>query len=376
MGMQKKARVYNNADGVLALDLPAICSSNSPFRRTFWERSPYRTDMFGAWDTALWISFAHLGARFVATPQPVFHYRQHDDSIFWKRQKTMSWGRVHTTAMLKALRRNYNGVAIIVPRDFHITTDRQRNWEAVKRHYAEYHSEWEIIEGRCPSATWCKGTAIQDALNHTKASVLVIADADCIVDPVALMSAVRQVQGGAAWAMPHRYVRRLDEASTISLLPEISNASSGWDFTRHEGVDREVYEGAPGGGIVVVGRTNYEAFGGIPQAFQGWGSEDRALALLCETCIGPCERGAGELLHLYHYPQPKSRLTQVNVQTLQQLGQAAQRGRDSLMIALSTLPKSGRQVLETARPKAAEKNGRLVFEQRQSFIEKVRRRVP
>lgn len=375
-GMSRKSRTYDSADGALALDLPAICSSNSPFRRSFWERSPYRTDLFGAWDTAFWIGLAHIGARFRATPQPIFHYRQHADSVFSKRQKTMSWGRVHTTAMLKSLRRSYDGVAVIVPRDYRITTDRQRNWDHVSEHYQLNHPDWKIIEGRCPSATWCKGFAIQDALNHTNADILIIADADCIVQPAALEASVSAVRNGAPWAMPHTTVRRLNEASTVLMLPEVPHTIN-WNGISALPLDRPVYDGAPGGGIVVVRRVFYEAVGGIPQAFQGWGSEDRALALLCSSLLGPCERGSGELLHFHHDPQIQSGLTARNLQTLRRLGQAALGGKDALVVAIATLPKAGggkRPHMITRAP--IEEITPEVRAERHSFAQRTRRRIP
>lgn len=57
-----------------------LCSfSASPYRRALWEKRPYLTR--NDWvDSALWVGFAHLGARFVATDRPGFVYRQHPDS--------------------------------------------------------------------------------------------------------------------------------------------------------------------------------------------------------------------------------------------------------------------------------------------------------
>lgn len=49
------------------------------FRRTLWEQAPFieANDWI---ESALWIGFAHLGARFVPTERAGFVYRQHDDS--------------------------------------------------------------------------------------------------------------------------------------------------------------------------------------------------------------------------------------------------------------------------------------------------------
>ena len=53
--------------------------SCSPYRRSLWERRPYITR--NDWvDSALWVGFAHLGARFAGTRRAGFVYRQHPGS--------------------------------------------------------------------------------------------------------------------------------------------------------------------------------------------------------------------------------------------------------------------------------------------------------
>ena len=55
------------------------CYSCAPFRRRLWERRPWIT--INDWvDSALWVGFAHLGARFVGTRRAGAVYRQHADS--------------------------------------------------------------------------------------------------------------------------------------------------------------------------------------------------------------------------------------------------------------------------------------------------------
>lgn len=59
------------------------CFSCSPFRRSLWEKAPYRT-LAGPLeyvDSLLWVDFARLGARFAGTTEPGFTYRQHPGSF-------------------------------------------------------------------------------------------------------------------------------------------------------------------------------------------------------------------------------------------------------------------------------------------------------
>lgn len=51
------------------------CLSSAAYRKLFWHHRPYIT-VNDYIESALWVGFAHLGARFVATSRPGFVYRQ------------------------------------------------------------------------------------------------------------------------------------------------------------------------------------------------------------------------------------------------------------------------------------------------------------
>jgi glycosyltransferase involved in cell wall biosynthesis len=349
LGPSKRARLYTSADGERALDLPSMASGCSPFRKSFWMQSPYRTDMLGGWDTALWIGFAKLGARFRPTTREVFHYRQHADSVFNIRRKTLGWARVHTTAMLKQVRSDRSGVDVIVPRDLRATPDRDIVWKRVRAHYETHHPDWRIIEGRCATPVWIQGAAINDALKQSNADIIILADADCLVDPNALQCAVTDVSYGKAWAMPHLMVYRATKEMTEQYVAD-NNAITMPLFPDRHSTERPVYEGAPGGGIVVLRRMHYDAIGGIPLAFRGWGSEDRALACLCLGLLGPCARGTADLLHLWHVPQADRAQPNGNLQLLRKLGQSALHSKDALVSCAYTMPNPGNRPLRKDDP--------------------------
>ncbi len=361
-GPSNRYRLYSNTTGLKALDAAAPCSGVSPFRRSFWERSPYRTDMFGAWDTALWIGFARLGARFRATKRPGFWYRQHSDSVFNKRRTTFDWIHSHTVAMLKSLRRGDAGVAVIVPLDHKPARDRAVAWAFVRAHYAKHHPEWAIVEGVDRGPHWRKGVAVADALSRCKAATLVIADADCLVSPAAMRDAVDRVSDGRSrWAVPHTRVLRLNAPRTADVL-------KGEDPAINESRDlaRRPYEGFAGGGILVVPRVGYDATGGIPEIFRGWGGEDQALAVILDTCIGKHWRGAADLVHLWHEPQQSKRMgTNGNQFRFKAISQAAARGPDAVLAAIRSGPE-GRPVPAWKRNVAAA--GPLTRKERQNFL--------
>jgi len=294
-GPRNRRRLYSSSRGASTLRSGAPASGVSPFRRSFWERSPYREDMPGGWDTALWIGFAHLDARFVPTRRPVFWYRQHAGSTFNDRRKNERRTQF-VGCQLAALRRGDSGVTVLVPWQPD-NGPRDAAWAWVRRRYEELRPDWQIVEGSCGAGEWRKGLAVQAGLAQARGDVLVIADADCVVDLEAIDEAIQHVRAGAAWAIPHRLVHRLDSASTSHILE-----------SEPRGVElggrtiRKPYEGYAGGGVFVIRRDRYEASGGIPHRFSGWGAEDEALAVILDALIGDHVRLEADLWHLWHPP--------------------------------------------------------------------------
>lgn len=325
-GPRGRRRLYSSTTGLEALDAVAPCSGVSPFRRTFWERSPYRTDMKGAWDTALWIGFARLGARFRPTTRPVFLYNQHADSVFNRRRTIRDWTRAHVEESLRSLRRNDRGVSVIVPRALERQDERLEVWRHVRGWWQRHFPEFEIVEGFAPARGWKKGEAIADALTRATGRILVIADADCVCDPQAMRAAVEQVEsGGAPWAIPHLNVLRLTQAATAAVLEQPLPAA-----VPAMQLERPAYQGIAGGGFVIVPRIGYLATGGIPAQFTGWGSEDNALALILGTFLGPALRGRTDCIHLWHPPQDRKGDRVENMKRLRMIRSAAAQGRDHL----------------------------------------------
>jgi glycosyltransferase involved in cell wall biosynthesis len=296
-GPKFTTKLYRDHRGAQTLKSRAPASGVSPFRRAFWERSPYREDMEGGWDTALWIGFAHLNARFVATRRPCFWYRQHADSIFNTRRvsdrksKLVGW-------KLTMLRRKVAGVSVLVP----WRSDggpRDAAWAWIRRRYELLHPGWQIVTGAPPPGPWRKGSAIQDALGRATGDVLVLADADCVIAPEALEEAVALTET-EPWIIPHLAVKRLDDASTRRLLAQDpATAKPGGTLSRR------TYRGFAGGGMVALQRSKYEATGGLPDVFRGWGAEDEALAVILDTLLGPHTRLKHDLWHLWHPQTPR-----------------------------------------------------------------------
>lgn len=148
-------------------------------------------------------------------------------------------------------------------------------------------------------ALWNKARAVEDAMPHTRAPVLIVADADVWpADPDAVRTAVHQSIRNGRWAVPHHYVHRLDHEATVAYKNGTLT-----DYKR-AGHDRVPYGGMIGGGLFVVRRADYIRCGGLDPRFVGHTGEDEALGYLFTALIGYPWRGNTDLIHLYHPAQP------------------------------------------------------------------------
>jgi len=304
-GPRNRTKLYKSSQGQTTLKSTAPASGVSPFRRTLWEQTPYRTDMIGGWDTALWIGFAHLNARFRPSTRTCFKYRQHGDSIFNQRRKHHRRGRIVGTKLTN-LRKQLKGVTVIVPRRGDNDGPRDRAWDWVKRYYETAHPDWDVIEACCDDGPWRKGVAVDRARQKSKGEVLVIADSDCILPKEALERAVELVATKQApWVIPHTLVKRLDRGATNDLLGRSTDTEPPYEGK----LTRKAYEGFPGGGFIVIDHSDFQAAGGMPPSFAGWGAEDEATATIMDTLVGPHVRLEYDLWHLWHPHARKGNMT-------------------------------------------------------------------
>lgn len=315
---------HDGADG----PPPRNYTGVAPFRVSLWRLRPYRVGMLGAWDSALWIDFARLGARFRATPVPAFRYRARAESVYNVRRRSRSWARECVRAEIDGLRRGDEGVTVIIPyRPDGQSEHRRASFEFVKAWYRTMFPEWQVCSGDNPGVDWRKGAAIAEALRWASGRVLVIADADCIVSRAALLVATSAVaSGNAPWVVPHKYVYRLNDADSRRFIEDGPRSD-----VRGEVAGKTVrppYVGYAGGGILVVRRDRYEATGGIPRDFIGWGGEDESLAVILDTFVGKHARLDDDLIHLWHHEQGgrmRGRQWQQNMELARRIKQA---GRD------------------------------------------------
>lgn len=189
---------------------------------------------------------------------------------------------------------------VVVPLSI-VDDARGRAWAFVRSRLVD--DGWPIVTGVQRSAGgWCKADAVSDALRsadvHAHADdVLVVHDADVVVDLAALREAVELVESGAVeWAVPHTLVYRLSEQTTLDYLAGVTISIDSRSTTT---LTRWPYVGVAGGGIVCVRRSTY-ADCPLDRRFVGWGGEDQAWGWALSTLHGEPRRVDAPLVHLWH----------------------------------------------------------------------------
>lgn len=196
-------------------------------------------------------------------------------------------------------------IDVVVPFRFDGDADRQRALTFVRAWLRAHHSWKAPLVGTVDAdALWSKGVAVDRAVRRTKAHVLIIHDADVIVNPDALEAAVGMVcRGAAPWAMPHAHVYRLTQLATSMLAS--GRLGRVVHHLERRALAQRPHPAPAGGGIVVVHRDAYNAVGGIDPRFFGWGGEDISFARALDTLAGAGWRGDAPMWHLWHVRQAR-----------------------------------------------------------------------
>lgn len=169
-------------------------------------------------------------------------------------------------------------------------------WRIDARNYVGAWYEalgYDVSFGASPDP-WRKAVAVAHAARNSTADVFVVADADCLCFGAGVAPAIAAVETGAAWAVPHLMVHRLDQPATEAVY-------AGADPAATTGRTQRPYKGFAGGGIVVIRREVWDQIPLDPR-FAGWGGEDSAWALALTTLAGPPVRFDAALFHLWHPP--------------------------------------------------------------------------
>lgn len=293
-----KTRNYRAMEGRQVLNAAAKASGPSPFRRTMWEQAPYDDSLEAAWDTGLWIGFAHLGARFRPTDRLCFDYRQHDDSLLNSRAKDTDklplrkrvsdrLGELAAVPLERAV--------VVMPWRDSGDPHRRRTMEWTTARWERYGFRVVHAPDDDGNALWNLSQARNNGVRVANARAVIVADSDVMVEKATIDEAL-SLCFVAPWVVPHENVHRMSEEATVRMLKVDG------DLPDPGSTIRAPYMGFEGGGLIVITPGQYWAAGGYDERFAGWGCEDEAFGAAARTLIGKPERIASPLWHLYHPP--------------------------------------------------------------------------
>ena len=144
-----------------------------------------------------------------------------------------------------------------------------------------------------PDGPWSLAAARNRAVRQARdegADVVVICDADTVVEPDALRQAVELAQDCGRIVLPYTLYRALTPASSSAVLAGVDP----------RGVPEAGRLDWSVGGVQVAQPDTWARAGWQDERFTMWGCEDTAFALAAARLVGPHERVDGVINHLWH----------------------------------------------------------------------------
>lgn len=187
--------------------------------------------------------------------------------------------------------------AVIIPWRDKGDRARKRNLDAVTKH----------LDGCLPDIPTCvigdgrtgpfnRSAAYNHALSYVKADVYVFHEADMIVDPDALRTAIRLAGDAPGLVVPFDVYHYLSRDATKAVV-------DGKIEPQELAAERRMADGRSVGAVNVVSATTMKAIGCWDETFAGWGYDDRAMALAFQVATGaPTRFVSGLGIHLWHTP--------------------------------------------------------------------------
>lgn len=150
--------------------------------------------------------------------------------------------------------------------------------------------------GRAPFNLSASRNAAAEVARTVGAKVLIFADADTIPGARGpIIEAVYQARMCPGAVYPHDHYWSLTERATRHV---IEHGITG-EALHAQGVEGRPYRTSVAG-VIVTTVDSWEAAGRWDTAFQSWGGEDVAFALMARDVLGRALRMSGHLFHLWH----------------------------------------------------------------------------
>jgi hypothetical protein len=180
---------------------------------------------------------------------------------------------------------------------------REKLWQYCRTIWEREFPDWSIHIGPSDDGPFQRSQAVNRAAAEAGDwDVALIIDGDTVSHPQAVRAAVSHALDSGGLAIAHRSRLMLTKSATQQLL-----AGKRVDSGRRQNVSR-VWSGSDSVSCAVaVSRGTWDLVGGFDERFVGWGGEDTAFLLACETLTGmPAHFEQAECLHLWHEAQPEA----------------------------------------------------------------------
>ncbi len=142
-----------------------------------------------------------------------------------------------------------------------------------------------------------RSRARNKAIEQSHGDILVIADADTLVDHVGLTKAIEKVgDGKAPWVIPYNWYYNMSKEYT-DLLNASEKPGAPDPKAKEFSFEHKILSWA---GILVVPRTAALSIGGYDERFEGWGHEDVAFRIKLDAEWGHPRRTDGNAYHYWH----------------------------------------------------------------------------
>lgn len=167
-------------------------------------------------------------------------------------------------------------------------------WQWCAKRWRDQFPEWPIIEGESPDGPFNRSAAVNAAAAKAgEWTVALIIDSDTVSDPRAVRCAVETARRTGAMVVAHDERIMLTQRGTDEVLGGYTGSWRSRGFVEHVWYDSVSC-------AVATSRSLWDDVGGFDELFIGWGREDTAFRIACESVAGPMLRVSGECFHLWH----------------------------------------------------------------------------
>lgn len=187
---------------------------------------------------------------------------------------------------------------------------RKRSFRWLIEYWKNELPDAEIIIGKSKSEIFCKGEALNDAVNRSKGEILVILDADAYIDGRIIDRCANRIleeihHGNRLWYVPYTNLYRLNKWSTNNVLNSdpkdpyrFTSPPPPWDIENQGHTSK--YGHRYGAMLMMFPREAYYTLGCFDERFRGWGGEDVALLRALDTLYAKHKNTKNDILHLWH----------------------------------------------------------------------------